>query len=108
MSSLSLLCLHPSVSVQFFGLCAEDKDQQGCRSFGYVPIFLEMVPDIIVAKLSIIFLRLVRLGSFSEYWQSANVTAIPKGQTVRFSNISLCLTNFSYTLDRMGVSYIGR
>ena len=35
--------------------------------------------DIIAPKLSIIFCRLIRVGSFPEGWRSANLTAIPKG-----------------------------
>ena len=38
-----------------------------------------MVADIIDAKLSIIFLWLIRRGLFSVCWRSANVTAFPKG-----------------------------
>ena len=45
----------------------------GC---GY--IFLKMVENIISPKLSIIFLELIRRGSFPESWRSANI-AIPKG-----------------------------
>ena len=37
------------------------------------------VADIIAPKLSIIFRKLIRLGSFPECWRSAIVTAIPKG-----------------------------
>ena len=42
------------------------------------PIFLNKVADIIAPKLSIIFCKLIRHGSFPECWRSANVTAIPK------------------------------
>ena len=43
------------------------------------PLFLKMVVDTIAPKQSMIFLGLIRRGSFPEYWRSANVTAIPKG-----------------------------
>ena len=43
------------------------------------PLLLKKVADIIAPKLSIIFSKLIRLGSFLECWRSANVTAIPKG-----------------------------
>ena len=43
------------------------------------PLFLKMVADIIVRKLSILFRGLIRRGSFLECWRSPNVTAIPKG-----------------------------
>ena len=39
--------------------------------------FLKKVADIIAPMLQIIFFRLIRLGSFPEYWRSANVTACP-------------------------------
>ena len=42
-------------------------------------IFLKKVADFIAPKLSIIFRELIRLGSFPECWQSANITEIPKG-----------------------------
>ena len=38
-----------------------------------------MIPYIIAPKRSIIFSILIRMGSMSECWRSANVTAIPKG-----------------------------
>ena len=41
------------------------------------PLFITMIADIIAPKLSNIFHKLIRLGSFPECWQSANVTAIP-------------------------------
>ena len=46
---------------------------------GMFPLFPKMVADIIVPKLSILFRGLIRRRSFPECWQSANVTAIPKG-----------------------------
>ena len=38
-----------------------------------------MVADIMSSKLRMIFLGLIRRGSFPDCWRSANVTAIPKG-----------------------------
>ena len=52
---------------------------RGVDPLGQHPIFLKQVADIIAPKLSTIFRQLIRLGSFPEYWQSANVTAIPMG-----------------------------
>ena len=46
--------------------------------FGVFPLFLKKVADVIAPKLSIIFLKLIRPGSFPECWGSAKVTAIPK------------------------------
>ena len=37
------------------------------------------VENIIAPKLSIIFRRLILLGSFPEYWRSAKVSRIAKG-----------------------------
>ena len=42
------------------------------------PLFLKMVADIISPKSSIIFLGVIRWGSFTVFWLSANVNAIPK------------------------------
>ena len=50
----------------------------GVNPLGVFPLFLKMVAESIAPKLSIIFLDLMRRGSFPEYWQSANVTAISK------------------------------
>ena len=55
-----------------------DLDTCGCVDpLGVFPLFLKNVADNIAPKLSIIFRKLIRLGSFPECWQSANVTAIP-------------------------------
>ena len=51
----------------------------GVNHLGVFALFLKKVADIIAQKLSIIFSRLIRLGSFPECWRSANVTDIPKG-----------------------------
>ena len=46
---------------------------------GVFPLFLKMVVDIIAPKLSIIFLGLIRRGSFPLCWRFPIVTAIPMG-----------------------------
>ena len=51
----------------------------GVDPLGVFPLFLKMVADIIAPKLSIMFHRLIRRGSFLKCWRSANVTAITKG-----------------------------
>ena len=43
------------------------------------PLFLRMLVDIIAPKLSIIFIGLIRQGSYLDYWRFANVTSIPMG-----------------------------
>ena len=50
----------------------------GVDPLGVFPLFLKKFADIVAPKLSIIFHRLIRLGSFRECWRSTNVTAIPK------------------------------
>ena len=51
----------------------------GVDLLGVFPLFQKKVADIIAPKLSIIFRRLIHLGSFPDCWRSANETAIPKG-----------------------------
>ena len=47
---------------------------RGVDPLGVFPLFLKKVTDIIALKLSIIFRKLIRLGSFAECWWAANVT----------------------------------
>ena len=56
-------------------------DLDTCRGVDPLRVLLLFLKfaNIIAPKLSIIFCRLIRLGSFPECWRSANVTAIPKG-----------------------------
>ena len=42
-------------------------------------IFLERTADVMAPRLSVVFRRLVRLGSFPACWRQDNVTPIPKG-----------------------------
>ena len=51
----------------------------GVGVLGAFSLFLKKVVDIISPNPSIIFGRLMHLGSFPECWQSANVTEIPEG-----------------------------
>ena len=41
--------------------------------------FLKRTADVLAPRLSVVFRRLVRLGSFQACWRQANVTHIPKG-----------------------------
>ena len=41
--------------------------------------FLRRTTDVLASKRSVVFWRLVRLGSFSACWRQANVTPIPNG-----------------------------
>ena len=46
---------------------------------GMFPLFLKTTADVMTPRLSVVFRRLVRLGSFPACWRQANVTPIPKG-----------------------------
>ena len=43
------------------------------------PLFLKRTADVMAPRLTLVFRRLVRLGSFPACWRQANVTGIPKG-----------------------------
>ena len=46
---------------------------------GMFPPFLKRIVDVMATRLSVVFSRLVRLGSFLACWRQAYVTSIPKG-----------------------------
>ena len=84
MCSLSLLCpaCFPWPVCNSLAFCTSvlrhlllDLDSYG----GVDPLFFKMVADIVAPKLSVIFQRLIRSGSFPACWRSANVAAVPKG-----------------------------
>ena len=52
---------------------------EGSDPLGMFPLFLKRTADVLAPRLSVVFRRLVRLGSFSACWIQANVTPIPKG-----------------------------
>ena len=51
----------------------------GTDPLGMFPPFLKRTTDVMAPHLSVVFRRLVRLGSFPPCWRQANVTPIPKG-----------------------------
>ena len=51
----------------------------GSDPLGIFPLFLKRTADVLAPRLSVVFRRLVRLGSFPNCWRQANVTHIPKG-----------------------------
>ena len=51
----------------------------GTDPLGMFPLFLKRTAGVMVPRLSVVFWRLVRLGSFQACWRQANVTPIPKG-----------------------------
>ena len=48
----------------------------GTDPMGMFPLFLKRTADVMAPPLSVVFRRLVRLGSFSACWRQANVTPI--------------------------------
>ena len=52
----------------------------GTDPLGVVLLFLKRTADVTAPRLSVVFRRLVRLGSFPACWRQANVTPIPKGR----------------------------
>ena len=83
---LPLTC-HPSPSLTSFafmssevrGLLLDLDPYGGSDPFGMFPHFLKRTADVLAPHLSVVFRRLVRLGSFPASWRQANVTHIPKG-----------------------------
>ena len=51
----------------------------GTDPLGMFPLFLKRTAEVMAPHLSVVFRRLVRLGSFPACWGQANVTPIPKG-----------------------------
>ena len=51
----------------------------GTDPLGMFPLFLKRTADVMAYRLSVVFRRLVRLGSFPPCWRQAYVTPIPKG-----------------------------
>ena len=51
----------------------------GTDPLGMFPLFLKRTADVLAPRLSVVFRRLLRLGSFPACCRQANVTPIPKG-----------------------------
>ena len=51
----------------------------GTDPLGIFPLFLKRTADVMAPRLSVVFRRLVCLGSFLSFWRQANVTPILKG-----------------------------
>ena len=50
----------------------------GTDQLGMFPLFHKRTADVLAPRLSVVFRRLVRLGSFPSCWRQANVARIPK------------------------------
>ena len=83
---LPLTC-HPSPSLVTFAFRSSEVrslllDLDSCGGtdpMGMFPLFLKRTADVLAPRLSVVFRRLLRLGSFPTCWRQANVTPIPKG-----------------------------
>ena len=83
---LPLTC-HPSPSLTTLAIKSRevrhlllDLDPYGFTDpLGMFLLFLKRTAEVPAPRLSVVFRRLVRLGSFSPCWRPANVTPIPKG-----------------------------
>ena len=51
----------------------------GTDTLRLFPLFLKKTADVMAPRLSVVFRRLVRLGSFPACRRQANITPIPKG-----------------------------
>ena len=51
----------------------------GTDRLSMFPLFLKRTADVMAPNFSVVFRRLVRLGSFPVCWRQANATQIPKG-----------------------------
>ena len=82
-----LVTCHPSPSLITFGFRSSevkrlllDLDPYGSTNpLGMFPLFLKRTADVRDPRLSVVFRRFLRLGTFSSCWRQANVTPIPKG-----------------------------
>ena len=81
------LTCHPSPSLTTFAFRSSEVRRllldldpySGTDPLGMFPLFLKRTADVIAPRLSVMFRRLVRLGSFPACWRQANVTLISKG-----------------------------
>ena len=78
---------HPSPSLTSFAFRSSEVRRLlldldpfgGSDQLGMFPLFLKRTADVLATLLSVVFRRLVRLGTFPACWRQANGTHIPKG-----------------------------
>ena len=81
------LTYHPSNSLTTFvfrssevrRLLLDVDPYGGTDPLGMFPLFLKRTADVMAPRLSVVFQKFVRLGSFQACWRQDNVTPIPKG-----------------------------
>ena len=61
-----------------------DLDPYGCTDSLCPPYFFNRTAEVLASSLSVVFRRLVRLGSFPAWWRQANVTPTQKGPPVYY------------------------
>ena len=80
----------------------------GTDPLGMFPLFLKKTGDVMAPRLSVVFWRLVRLGSC---WRQANVTPIPKGppssSVANYRPISITSV-LSKVVERLVSVHLGR
>ena len=84
--NLRLTC-HPSPSLTTFAFRSSEVRRLllnldpyvGTDPLGMFHLFLKRTADVMAPRLSVLFRRLVRIGSFRACWRQANATPIPKG-----------------------------
>ena len=83
----------------------------GTDPLGMFPIFLKRTADVLAPRLSVVFRRFLRLGSFPACWRQANVTPIPKGPSsssvANYRPISITPV-LSKVFERLGAVRLGR
>ena len=62
-----------------FNLLNQLDSYGGTDPLGFFPLFYKKIAAVLAPKLSVIFRKLLRSGSFPACWRTANVTPVPKG-----------------------------
>ena len=81
-----LVTCHPSINLITFAFRSSEVKRLlldvdpygGTDPLGMFPHFLKRTADVLAPRLSVVFRRLLRLGSFLARWRKANVTPIQK------------------------------
>ena len=83
----------------------------GTDTVGMFPLFFKRTADVLAPRLSVVFRRLLRLGSFHACWRKANVTPIPKSPSsssvANYRPISITPV-LSKAFERQVAVHIGR